>query len=1354
MISLLPIRKDGPAQSGTHSDSVMGAVAPFKPGPRSRKKKRSDGFNAAPHLMGGGGLDVLKYDSSEPRDGHGKWTASEAAQTIRNVLIDSDRGTAYRGAANALTGHCYVASEAAYHLLGGKKAGWKPMFMNHEGEPHWFLRNDRLDQNLDITEGQFDTPPDHSKATGKGFLTKRPSKRAQAVIDRAEAARSQPPVSGRTWTPESPEMNAVSAKFKEGFLPRFQMPQLSGFPIPGTPASKLPTHSDLGKVEISQLFRSDLVSSGVKVTDETIPAESLHPIQNEIDERKVAGMIRRHLADGLDNIQPMWVSSDDKVIDGHHRWATYIAEGMMTGKPTMIPVIRVNLPAKELVNRCNAFADKIGIQRQDVAKALWMVKAFDPDEARDQTGRWTVVGGASIDEVTDKMGANDTDDPSSRHPENYEPNKGFGVHLKEGAIETRTGTDADGRPIRYQVKATNMDDVPGDTPQDKFSLNDVKGGSSGLGARTPDGKTLLDVKIPGSEEPAPLYRMISEEDWQRAQKNGYIQSDGRMNLADEGTVAADRSTGAFYAVHGRNRLLRIEQKPGVNWKRDPIDSYVKTHDKIPLDHVSMVSKPIDYDKNSGATKISEETDPVAITDAAENKSQVGQIISTGIANGGFTWNPHDGTTPRSGYVVAIQGHSKILPYSPDDPDAWDKLRTSFVDFYKQNKNFFTDPAIHLGGWYDKDHNEFVFDPVEVVDDLDQATKLGRDRNQQAIWDIANGTEIDTGGTGDREDEASVGKAASRRRNGRGDRSMGRSVPAVGPRGRSFNLNLLPVFPDPTGITRGVAARRTDPPAGVADPVEKVGRANPKVAEMLTKAAHDVSDEARGQPGNPGEWAKSPSPASTPIHQPVPSTLARVSAPRPSSADAIRERAANGGIEPPTRLEVSMLDSEGKGNKKGNNAGGMEKALRRQKTVPGFEDINPEQAKSVEVVIARQQANIKDMIDLSVALSPSGTKAHARWYPIARKIAEKWSAESHHRFPLDAVMADIAIISPGQDWADNLAWSKYILDTIDNEENLKVTQADIDGKDAGKIASYELARKDKTRQTPPEPPVPCSLTVGQTVKSMTDMQVVEYLRGHAEATGKLHQIGGLPGFGDPDTIARPNTDQFMANAVSVLRNPTEENIDQKLGSQLKVRSFYNNISEPLDDEYQDVTADTHHFGVANGVPFGVSHPLVKSGKDNITATPSIAATGAMGTYPMVVEATRRATAVSNVEHVDEIERIAPDQGQSIAWTMWKALYPSSIRKPKFQNYMADQHRLRNAGKIDRTTMNLNIEAERLRYRDAQQKRFDKEKTPEARAAAVARSKKNGSYIPTWEEIGQQFDQEAIDMEREWPTDSQG
>ena len=45
------------------------------------------------------------------------------------------------------------------------------------------------------------------------------------------------------------------------------------------------------------------------------------------------------------------------------------------------------------------------------------------------------------------------------------------------------------------------------------------------------------------------------------------------------------------------------------------------------------------------------------------------------------------------------------------------------------------------------------------------------------------------------------------------------------------------------------------------------------------------------------------------------------------------------------------------------------------------------------------------------------------------------------------------------------------------------------------------------------------------------------------------------------------------AASILSDPTRENINDQLGEKHKVRSFYNNILDPLSPE-GDVTIDTH------------------------------------------------------------------------------------------------------------------------------------------------------------------------------------
>lgn len=68
--------------------------------------------------------------------------------------------------------------------MGGKKAGWKPMRLKHEGDTHWYLVNVNTTQKIDPTVTQFKTRPLYIKGRGCGFLTKKPSKHAREMMEK------------------------------------------------------------------------------------------------------------------------------------------------------------------------------------------------------------------------------------------------------------------------------------------------------------------------------------------------------------------------------------------------------------------------------------------------------------------------------------------------------------------------------------------------------------------------------------------------------------------------------------------------------------------------------------------------------------------------------------------------------------------------------------------------------------------------------------------------------------------------------------------------------------------------------------------------------------------------------------------------------------------------------------------------------------------------------------------------------------------------------------------------------------------------------------------------------------------
>ena len=82
---------------------------------------------------------------------------------------------------NPLKGKCYILSEALYHMLGGKDAGWTPMRIQHEGKSHWFLKH-ISGTVLDATASQFKSYIHYWNGVGCGFLTKKPSKKTRELL--------------------------------------------------------------------------------------------------------------------------------------------------------------------------------------------------------------------------------------------------------------------------------------------------------------------------------------------------------------------------------------------------------------------------------------------------------------------------------------------------------------------------------------------------------------------------------------------------------------------------------------------------------------------------------------------------------------------------------------------------------------------------------------------------------------------------------------------------------------------------------------------------------------------------------------------------------------------------------------------------------------------------------------------------------------------------------------------------------------------------------------------------------------------------------------------------------------------
>ncbi|CAN5832054.1 hypothetical protein BH24ACT15_BH24ACT15_33480 [soil metagenome] len=159
--------------------------------------------------------------------------------------------------------------------------------------------------------------------------------------------------------------HVVTDKYPEG-ITRIEMPQLSGEPVPGTKADKLPRTSSDNKVDGAGHFRKYLIDHGIPIRDGQVSAASLRASQNELVGATVAGMMRATEYDP--GKEPIFISRDNYVIDGHHRWAAVVGRDALDGTLGDLPmnVVRVDAPISEVLLLAKTWSKAFGIRQKGV----------------------------------------------------------------------------------------------------------------------------------------------------------------------------------------------------------------------------------------------------------------------------------------------------------------------------------------------------------------------------------------------------------------------------------------------------------------------------------------------------------------------------------------------------------------------------------------------------------------------------------------------------------------------------------------------------------------------------------------------------------------------------------------------------------------------------------------------------------------------------------------------------------------------------------------------------------------------------------------------------------------------------
>lgn len=133
--------------------------------------------------------------------------------------------------------------------------------------------------------------------------------------------------------------------------------------------------------DTQEAFIKAMQARGVRVDLVDVTPFGLHPIQAEISATKSGKIFRKMKKEGVDDT-PITISSDDYVIDGHHRWAAGLFLGLSPKhKGIKLKALRVDMPQEQLVDVVLAWNKAVGISSiplgADVKQSMKKMLAFD-----------------------------------------------------------------------------------------------------------------------------------------------------------------------------------------------------------------------------------------------------------------------------------------------------------------------------------------------------------------------------------------------------------------------------------------------------------------------------------------------------------------------------------------------------------------------------------------------------------------------------------------------------------------------------------------------------------------------------------------------------------------------------------------------------------------------------------------------------------------------------------------------------------------------------------------------------------------------------------------------------------------
>jgi hypothetical protein len=158
------------------------------------------------------------------------------------------------------------------------------------------------------------------------------------------------------------------------------MPQAKGEVVKGSKAEKLLAKQNAKRVKDgkkpkdevdgTEEFLAHLEKTGISASKpKRVRADKLKATQQDMNGEKVGGMMTAKDYDP--SKEPIFVSRDGYVVDGHHRWAATVGRDARDGRlgnDQRMNVIELDAPISQILKEANAWTDSFGIKRKTVGK--------------------------------------------------------------------------------------------------------------------------------------------------------------------------------------------------------------------------------------------------------------------------------------------------------------------------------------------------------------------------------------------------------------------------------------------------------------------------------------------------------------------------------------------------------------------------------------------------------------------------------------------------------------------------------------------------------------------------------------------------------------------------------------------------------------------------------------------------------------------------------------------------------------------------------------------------------------------------------------------------------------------------